>query len=152
MATTKPTTFAQLQRLEAEYSEAMRIGDRAGAGGILKRIRDLLAQIDPAKLQALIEFFAGLFGTSDSPAEAQALGASVAFSEGEAQALAISPQWLQLLLFLIELFRKLREAQPVAEEVNRLAALCKQQEAEIARLSAPAPDAEEHDKKAGKKH
>lgn len=114
MATTKPTTFAQLQRLEAEYSEALRIGDRAGAGKILKRIMDLLAQIDPAKLQALIEFFAGLFGTSDSPAESQSLGASVALSAGEAQALGISAQWLQLLLFLIELFRKYREAQPAA--------------------------------------
>jgi len=154
MAQTKQTTFARLQRLEAEYSEALRIGDRAGAGQILKRIMDLLGQIDVAKLQALIEFFAGLFGTPESPAEPKALGTSLALSAGEVEALAISPAWLQLLLFLIELFRKFREAQPASAEVERLTLLCKDQENQIARLQAPTqtPPAEDPDKKHAKKH
>lgn len=112
--------ISQLQALEVEYSDAMAIGDRIKAGGVFKKIRDLLANADPEKLKAWIGFIGGLLGISlplDAEAEptARALGVSSVLSAGEVQAAGIfdNPQlWIQLITLLFELLRQLRGGSP----------------------------------------
>lgn len=114
--------ISQIKALEAEYTEAMAIGDRVKAGGVLKKLRDLLANADPEKLKAWIGLIGGLLGVNlplDAAGEptAQALGVSNVLSVGEVQAAGIldNPQlWIQLFTLIMEFIRQIRGSEASA--------------------------------------
>jgi hypothetical protein len=102
----------EMKALAIEYQAALAAGDRVGAGRILRRIRDLLGNLDEGQLYNGIAFLktilAALFPSEDG--EAKALDAqTLSVEEAEALGILDNPQlWVQLFALLMKLFRAAR--------------------------------------------
>lgn len=102
-----------LSAMETDYYQALAVGDRVRAAGILKRLFDALKDVDPDQIKAGMEFIKKLIDLfAPAPAEVSISSDSIsALSADDAQAAGIisNPQlYVTMAQILFELLRRFR--------------------------------------------
>lgn len=111
--TLDPLNGTSLSAMEADYFQALAVGDRLRAGQILKRLFDALKDVDPDQIKSGIEFIKKLVELfAPAPAEVSISSDSIAALNADdihAAGVFTNPQlYLTMGEILFELFRRFR--------------------------------------------
>lgn len=104
---------SEIKALAIEYQAAQAAGDRPRLIAIMRRLRELLGNLDEGQLYNGIAFLKKILDLLFPPADPSKVSAlayeTLSAEEAEAAGLALNPTlWIQLITLLIEAIRRIR--------------------------------------------